>query len=119
VAFPNRVSILEDMAKYSIMAGPNHEGMGFQLDLQGRKLPAYQLPILMGGSGKLLVPTDTQLSAHKDEQKFQMTHRHDILLCHLIYGPTTSLTTTHPRDWRVFGDAHRQPAEVPVDDVWR
>jgi len=81
-------------------------------------LPAYQLPILIGGSGKLLVPTDTQLS-DTNEQKYQMAHQHDILLFHPLYAPTTSLVTTHPRDLRVFGDAHRQPAEVPLDGVWR
>jgi hypothetical protein len=97
VAFPKPVSILEDVAKYKIMAGRNHQGMGCSNECPNRAFPAYQLPILTGGSGKLLVPTDTQLS-DKDEQKFQMTHRHDVLLCYPVYGPTTSLTTTHPRD---------------------
>jgi hypothetical protein len=53
------------------------------------------------------------------KQNSEMTHRRDILLSHLLYAPTTSLATTHPRDLRVFGDAHRQPAEDPVDGVWR
>ena len=79
-------------------------------------LPAYQLPILIGGSGKLLVPTDTQLS-DTNKQKYQMAHQHETLLCHSIYGPTTSLTTNRPRDWRVFEDARRQQAEAPVDDL--
>jgi hypothetical protein len=48
-----------------------------------------------------------------------MTHRHDELLLHPLYVPTTSLATTHPRDLRVFGDVHRQPVEVPVDGVWQ
>jgi len=78
-------------------------------------LPAYHLPILIGGSGKLLVPTDTQLS-DTNEQQYQVAHQHDTL-CHLIYGPTTSLTTNRPRDWQVFGDVRRQLAEVPVDDL--
>jgi hypothetical protein len=94
-----------------------HKGIGCS-KFANCALPAYQLPILMDDRGKLLVPTDTQLS-NKDKQKIQTTYQHDLLLCNQIYDPTTLLMTTHPQDLLVFGDVHKQPAEVPVDGVWR
>jgi hypothetical protein len=48
-----------------------------------------------------------------------MTDRHDVLLFHLLYAPTTSLVTTHPRDLRVFEYDHRRPVEVLVGGVWQ
>jgi len=59
VAFLNHVSILEDVAKHSIMTGPNHEGMNFSTGFVRSQAPG--VPATHFNSGKLLVPTNSPM----------------------------------------------------------